>query len=44
MCCQKCECDHQKQDPKTCTPEQIQACHGQAAEHPCESKQAPESP
>ena len=25
-------------EPKECTPEQIQECHGDAAEHPCETE------
>lgn len=39
MCCrEKCACDHPQQEPQACTPEQIRECHGEAAEHPCESK------
>jgi hypothetical protein len=36
-CCaepQKCE---KGKDPRTCTPEQIKECHGEAAEHSCEA-------
>ena len=46
MCCRdKCECDHPKPDPKTCTPEQIRECHGDVAEHSCEQQgEAAESP
>ncbi len=42
MCCHdaKSECCHpeKKRDPQECTPEQIEACHGEAAEHPCETE------
>jgi hypothetical protein len=37
-CCQqpkKCETD---KDPKTCTDEQIQECHGSTKEHACGEK------
>jgi len=30
----KCE---KGKDPKSCTPEQIRECHGEAAKHPCEA-------
>ena len=47
MCCcdPKSECAHPeklKGDPSECTPEQIQECHGEVAEHPCESEEAAE--
>jgi len=32
-------CEKDK-DPKTCSPEQIRECHGDAAKHPCEKKGA----
>ncbi len=42
MCCRdtKTECCHpeKKPDPQECTPEQIEECHGEGAEHPCETK------
>jgi hypothetical protein len=36
FCCQDPEIA--KQDPKDCSPEQIEECHGDAKEHPCESE------
>lgn len=39
-CDPKSKCTHPeklKGDPKECTPEQIQECHGEVGEHPCES-------
>lgn len=30
----KCE---KGKDPKTCSPEQIRKCHGDASGHPCDS-------
>lgn len=41
MCCRdKCGCEHpEKRDPKECSPEQIQECHGDVQAHPCESKE-----
>ena len=45
-CCKAAEQEAEKcekgKDPKTCTPEQIRECHGEAAEHPCEEKPAKE--
>jgi len=38
MCCkqnQNCKHPEQKPDPKDCTPEQIQKCHGEDAKHHC---------
>ena len=35
-CCQKPE--ELKDKPEACGPEQIKKCHGDAAEHPCETK------
>ena len=32
-CCQKPE--KLKGDPKDCSPEQIEECHGDAKDHPC---------
>ena len=41
-CCKdKCECA-EKPNPSECTPEQIRECHGDAAEHPCETASAEE--
>jgi len=47
MCCcdPKSECAHPEKlrgDPSECTPEQIQECHGEVTEHPCESEEAAE--
>jgi DNA-binding transcriptional ArsR family regulator len=47
MCCchPKSECAHPeklKGDPSECTAEQIRECHGEVAEHPCESEEAAE--
>jgi len=39
MCCKEgCGCQHPEKgrEPDECTPEQIQECHGDVAEHPCE--------
>ena len=41
MCCckKKPKCEHPeklKGKPGECSPEQIQECHGDAEEHPCE--------
>jgi len=36
--CEGCGCQHPenlKTKPEDCTPEQIEACHGSADEHPC---------
>lgn len=33
-CCQKPE--KLKKTPEECTPEQIEECHGDTEEHPCE--------
>ena len=42
MCCcdPNAECCHpeQKPNPQECTPEQIQACHGEVTDHPCEAQ------
>lgn len=38
MCCkqdQDCKHPHQKPNPKDCTPEQIEECHGKDAKHHC---------
>jgi len=45
MCCcdPKSRCAHPEKlrgDPSECTPEQIRECHGEAAEHACESAEA----
>lgn len=36
MCNAKQPCQEAR-DPKTCTPEQIKKCHGDVADHPCET-------
>jgi len=36
--CECCGCQNPEKDekqPETCTPEQIEECHGSADEHPC---------
>ena len=43
MCECKCNCgcdqpDKLEGDPSECSPEQILECHGEVAEHPCESE------
>jgi len=41
MCEQKKECEkpeNLKGDPKECSPEQIEKCHGDVKEHPCVRK------
>jgi hypothetical protein len=39
--CERCKpvekCEKGK-DPKTCTPEQIEECHGEAPKHECKEK------
>jgi len=38
MCCTKKGCqkpENLKGEPSECTPEQIRACHGEGATHPC---------
>ncbi len=38
---EKCDCqkpDKLKGIPEDCAPEQIQDCHGEAKDHPCESE------
>ncbi len=47
-----CHCEDQKgcchpekkRDPRTCSPEQIRECHGDAAEHPCEQPTPDQKP
>ncbi len=36
MCKEKENICEKGKDPKTCTPEQIRECHGDAREHCCE--------
>jgi hypothetical protein len=36
MCASSEKCEKGK-DPKTCSPEQIKECHGDAITHPCGS-------
>jgi hypothetical protein len=43
MCCRDSEgCCHpeEQRDPKECSPEQIRECHGDVAEHCCETSVA----
>ena len=43
MCCKEdCGCQHPEKErkPGECTPEQIQECHGDVAEHPCEGDES----
>lgn len=39
MCCQSCckEPELLKDNPASCTPEQVRACHGEKGDHPCVS-------
>lgn len=38
MCC-SCEYPERLEgEPGDCTPEQIQECHGDVSEHPCETE------
>jgi hypothetical protein len=37
MCKEKC---HKRKNPKECTPEQIEECHGDVEEHPCEEPES----
>ena len=39
MCKEKC---HKDRVPNECTPEQIEECHGDVKEHPCEESKSQE--
>ena len=37
--CSKKKCCDEKKDPKECSEEQVEKCHGDAKEHPCEKEE-----